>query len=60
MLIVLDEEKAAKPLSFYNVVRAGYTRVLSKRSEAELQLFAAMLDEFSTLSFDDQLKELAD
>ena len=60
VLIVLDEERAEKPLSFYKLVRANYTRVLGERSDAELEQFAEMLDQFSSMNFDEQFKDLAD
>jgi len=59
VLIVLDEVKAERPLSFYKAVRANFERVLGARSEAELNDFAVLLDEFSSMDFADQLKDLA-
>lgn len=59
VLIVLDEEKAARPLSFYKVLRANYAAAMSTRSEAELEAFASLLEAFSSLDLEQQLKQLA-
>lgn len=59
VLIVLDEEKAARPLSFYKVMRASYVAAMSDRSEAELERFASLLEAFSSLDLEKQLKQLA-
>lgn len=58
VLIVLDKERAERPLSFFRVIRARYARALSTRSDSQLNDFAALLDELSNAAFDEQLKGL--
>lgn len=58
VLIVLDEEKAAGPISFYKLLRSQYMRTLSGRSEEELVLLATMLEQFSAVDIEHELKAL--
>jgi DNA-binding MarR family transcriptional regulator len=56
VLIVLDEAKAAAPLSFYQVLRTNYARVMGGYSDQELTQFVEMLDAFSSIGIEEQIK----
>lgn len=56
VLIVLDEAKAAAPLSFYRLLRSNYERLMGGYSDEELTQFANMLEAFSSFGVEEQIK----